>query len=42
MVYSGQMGFGMKNYAQQPFVAIAWLGLFSEFSPKIPQGVLYL
>ena len=26
----------IKHYAQQPFVAIARLGLRSEFSPKIP------
>ena len=31
-----------KGFAQQPFVAIARLGLCSEFSPKIPRGVLYL
>jgi hypothetical protein len=26
----------------QPFVTIAWLGFFLEFSPKIQKGVLYL
>jgi hypothetical protein len=31
-----------KASRQQPFVTIAWVGFFLEFSPKIQKGVLYL
>lgn len=31
-----------KNCWYQPFVTIALLGFFLEFSPKIQKGVLYL
>jgi hypothetical protein len=31
-----------KASRQQPFVTIAWLGFFLEFSLKIQKGVLYL